>query len=250
MRNRSTRPNRAYAAIPNAAMRDEGLSLEARGLLALMMTYSDDWTFYVPQLQKTAKVGRDVMRRLLKELEQAGYVVREVGRGENNRLSGSEWVINDDPDSTTSGVLETEGKPDTGKPARTKRVSRPPEIQAIGKNEQKTPENAGDSSGSVGEACNSADSLNSRRSETPTVGNSGHLRRTTLKKTNNKNPQPPNADPPTAKQSLDDAAKMWVEAVKAGKGYAASSISMPVARRMLELKLVTSEELKKLGVAY
>ena len=39
MRERSQRLGRAYAAIPNAAMRDESISIEARGLLLLV-----DWS--------------------------------------------------------------------------------------------------------------------------------------------------------------------------------------------------------------
>lgn len=54
-------------------------------------------------------------------------------------------------------------------------------------------------------------------------------------------PQP--ADP-------DALARLWVDAVKAGKSYAASAIKLPVARRMLELSLVTEIDLRKCGVAF
>lgn len=49
----------------------------------------------------------------------------------------------------------------------------------------------------------------------------------------------------------DDAlARSWVDAVKAGKTYAASAIRKHVASRMLALGLVTEDELRRCGVAF
>jgi hypothetical protein len=98
MRQRSTRPGRQYAAIPNAAMRDQRLSIEARGVLALLMTYSDDWIFRTAHLLETTGLGRDKFRRVMKELADLGYVKLEAARGDGGRLVGSEWVIQDDGD--------------------------------------------------------------------------------------------------------------------------------------------------------
>ncbi|MFG6081568.1 hypothetical protein ACEUZ9_002192 [Paracoccus litorisediminis] len=154
MRHRSHRPNRAYAAIPNAAMRDKRISIEARGLLALLMTYADDWTFVVEHLQSVAGVGRDKMRGMLKELEAAGYVVREVLRGDGGRLVGTEWMILDGPDGA-SGDVEISGK--------TAAVNRPPQKPSVG----------------------GTDDLIHRPPEKPTAGKSAPIRRTKVKKTNN-----------------------------------------------------------------
>lgn len=101
---RSKRQGRNYAAIPNAAMRDTALSLEARGMLALMMGYSDDWTFFRAHLMEVAGVGREKFQRIMAELQGAGYVTRETLRGEGGHVAGTTYVIHDDPSASTEGL--------------------------------------------------------------------------------------------------------------------------------------------------
>lgn len=109
MRERSSRPGRLYAAIPNGAMRDSSISIEARGMLALLMTYADDWVFRRDHLQEVSGLGRDKFERVMGELRAAGYVelqqMREQGSG---RLLGSTWVIRDHRDPEKPGVGVTE----------------------------------------------------------------------------------------------------------------------------------------------
>ncbi|MEP5193900.1 MAG: helix-turn-helix domain-containing protein [Roseobacter sp.] len=50
--------------------------------------------------------------------------------------------------------------------------------------------------------------------------------------------------------SCDDIAAFWAEKIKAGRRVVASAISVQIARRILELKLCSEEELKKNGVAF
>lgn len=96
MRERSKRPNRAYAAIPNAAMRDENISMEARGLLALLMTYSDDWTFRKDKLMEVTGWGRDKLEKHMGELRRAQYVELVQDRDKTGRVHGSTWIIRDE----------------------------------------------------------------------------------------------------------------------------------------------------------
>ena len=100
MRHHSNRPDRQYAAIPNAAMRDEHLSIGARGLLALLMTYADNWTFRRDHLMQVVGVGKDKFGRLMSELIEAGYVSHDYLHDERGRMTGRTWVINDQPGST------------------------------------------------------------------------------------------------------------------------------------------------------
>lgn len=164
MRQRSRRQGRAYAAIPNAAMRDERISIEARGLLALLMTYSDDWTFVVDHLQQVAGCGRDKMRGMLKELEAAGYVIRHVLRGAGGHLAGTEWMIVDDPAAAAHGVVPDEEPQDAGEQGKNGSVHRPPENPSIG----------------------ATDPLKNRPPVEPTAGKPVPIRRTTDKNTKSK----------------------------------------------------------------
>lgn len=124
MRHRSSRPDRKYAAIPNHILRDEAMSMEARGLLALLMTYSDDWVFSRAHLMKVTGWGRDKFQRAMRELIGAGYVERVESRSDGGKLSGTTWVIHDDPTESlkTRSSVSTEGlknrppvKPTAGK---------------------------------------------------------------------------------------------------------------------------------------
>lgn len=96
MRERSNRPNRPYAAIPNAALRDASISIEARGLLALLMTYSDDWEFKRDHLMEITGMGKDRFGKVMGELVSRGYVSVVSIRNELGHLLGKTWVIRDD----------------------------------------------------------------------------------------------------------------------------------------------------------
>ncbi len=95
MRERSSRPGRLYAAIPNDAMRDKSISMEARGLLALLMTYSDEWVFTRDHLTSVAGWGKDKFGKVMGELIERGYVERVYTRDEKGQLLGKTWVIKD-----------------------------------------------------------------------------------------------------------------------------------------------------------
>lgn len=232
MRKRSARPSRQYAAIPNAAMRDETLSIGARGLLALLMTYSDEWVFKVDHLQRVAKCGRDAMRSMLKELHAAGYVVREAIRREDNKLAGTQWLIVDDPSDPSPCATNGEPAPELVENA----ASRPPENPSVGENAQQGPKEY--------DRFIYADSLTNRPPGGPTAGKSTPIRRTKEKEEKEKKPQPP------PKDSLDALAESWVKPVKQGKSYAAHGISKTVAQRMIQRDLVAAEDLRKLGVVF
>ena len=70
-------------------------------MLALLMTYSDDWIFYADHLKGVARVGRDRFAAIMRELKDAGYVQREPIRGLGGRVEGSHWVILDEPGRPT-----------------------------------------------------------------------------------------------------------------------------------------------------
>lgn len=67
-------------------------------MLCLMMGYADNWIFNASHLMTVAQVGRDKFQRIMRELINAGYLRREVVRGEGGRVSGSTWLIIDAPD--------------------------------------------------------------------------------------------------------------------------------------------------------
>lgn len=133
MRERSKRHGRAYAAIPNAALRDTSISMEARGLLALLMTYSDEWTFQKGHLMEVTGWGRDKFEKHMGELRRAQYVDLIQDRDTTGRVLGSTWIIRDEGnrgpefqgvgDATEALKNRAPEKPSPGKSAPLRRTT-------------------------------------------------------------------------------------------------------------------------------
>ena len=79
-----------FVQIDKFPLQDVRLSWRAKGLLAYMLSMPDDWQFYVNELHKHAKDGKDSTRSALKELEQFGYLVIE----KDNRSSKGKFATN------------------------------------------------------------------------------------------------------------------------------------------------------------
>jgi hypothetical protein len=69
--------DKPYFSLNRATAQDENLSFEARGLLAYLLSKPDDWKVILSDVQRNGNIGRDKARRLLKELESAGYIKKE-----------------------------------------------------------------------------------------------------------------------------------------------------------------------------
>lgn len=66
-----------YFLMRRDAAQDNTLSWDARGLLAYVLSKADNWKVRLGDLRRQSGAGRDVTRRILKELEAAGYLTRE-----------------------------------------------------------------------------------------------------------------------------------------------------------------------------
>jgi hypothetical protein len=92
---------RDFVQIPNQWMRDTRLSRKARGLLAELMTHSVGWSVTLESLVDGGPEGRDAVRTAIIELEETGYLVRTRQRGEDGRLLGINYDLQD-PDQPVS----------------------------------------------------------------------------------------------------------------------------------------------------
>ena len=88
---------RDYTVMSNHHLKDPGLSLKAKGLLAIMLSLPDDWNYSTRGLAAICKEGVEAMGTGLKELEKAGYIVRHLLRGENGRITDTEYIIYERP---------------------------------------------------------------------------------------------------------------------------------------------------------
>ena len=114
---------RDYTVMSNYHLKDTSLSLKAKGLLSMFLSFPDDWNYSTRGLAAICKEGVEAIGNTIKELEKAGYIVRRKLRGSNGRIMDTEYVIYeqpqeppapdaDEPDTTPPGTAQ----PDTGNP--------------------------------------------------------------------------------------------------------------------------------------
>ncbi|HEL2457906.1 TPA: transcriptional regulator [Streptococcus suis] len=58
----------------NAFLQDTRLSLQAKGLLAEILSNKENWCIYISELEKRSTNGRDAHRKAYRELQEAGYI--------------------------------------------------------------------------------------------------------------------------------------------------------------------------------
>lgn len=69
-----------FTMVSNHVLRNENLSLKAKGLYAYMWSLPDSWDYSVAGLTKVLKEGKSAINEALKELEHEGYLVRTILR--------------------------------------------------------------------------------------------------------------------------------------------------------------------------
>jgi len=108
---------KGFVVLYRTAAQDDRLSLEARGLFALMVSLPDNWEYTVSGLAVKAGCGRDKVRRLLKELQEVGYLIREQGHDAGGKFASNVYVLQDEAPlsgNTVNGETRQRQKPSAG----------------------------------------------------------------------------------------------------------------------------------------
>lgn len=85
-----------YTVMSNQHLRDERLSLKAKGLLSLMLSLPDDWDYSAKGLATLSRDGEDAVKSALKELEEYKYLTRTSVR-ENGVIRDWKYDIYETP---------------------------------------------------------------------------------------------------------------------------------------------------------
>ena len=109
--------NRDYTVMFNHHLRDTELSLKSKGLLSMMLSLPEEWNYTTRGLAAICKEGADCIGSALRELEQAGYIVRSRIRDSKGKIVDVEYIIYETPHKSRpqSAPPEPE-RPDTENP--------------------------------------------------------------------------------------------------------------------------------------
>ena len=89
--------NKGYTVMSNFHLKDKTITLKSKGLLSMMLSLPDEWRYSTRGLAAICKEGVDAIGASLKELENAGYIIRNQIRGERGRIVETEYVIYEQP---------------------------------------------------------------------------------------------------------------------------------------------------------
>jgi hypothetical protein len=86
-----------YTTICNRIFKDRRLSLKAKGLLAMLLSFSDSWKLSISGLYSILKEGKVSIRSTMNELIKYGYVERERVKDEKGVYIGINYIVFESP---------------------------------------------------------------------------------------------------------------------------------------------------------
>lgn len=118
-----TKKDRNYTVIDNTFIRDDSLSWRAKGVMTYLLSLPEDWEISMAEIQRHGTEGRDAFRKIIKELEEHGYLKRMKLKSGEGRFTGIKYHIIENPilENTADGFsgdgIPADGIPEDGKPA-------------------------------------------------------------------------------------------------------------------------------------
>ena len=110
-----------FSIIPNDLARDALLTFRATGLFVYLWSLPQSYKFSIEGLSnKKTKGGRDAIKRMVKELQETGYLQITRFRGTDGRFKRVIWTLTDDPARPPEGgshqpVHKAENLPEVAK---------------------------------------------------------------------------------------------------------------------------------------
>ena len=89
--------NENYTTISNVFLRDMGLSLKAKGFLAIVMALPKDWDFSINGITKIIKEGKTAIYSTIDELKEHGYCKVETIRNDKGVIMGNDYTFYEEP---------------------------------------------------------------------------------------------------------------------------------------------------------
>lgn len=83
--------NDNFTRIDNKLVNDASLSLQAKGLMVIILSLPNDWSFSIGGLAHLTGLGRATIERLLAELKKHGYAKPEIKRDKLGKIISHDW---------------------------------------------------------------------------------------------------------------------------------------------------------------
>lgn len=121
---RAPRPESNFYMLDKQISEDERLSWAARGMLIFLLGKPDNWEVSVRHLINQTQnaigksSGRDAVRVILKELEDAGYLKADYARSEGGVFNGMAYIVSEVPEPKTENPAPDTPKPENPAPAK------------------------------------------------------------------------------------------------------------------------------------
>lgn len=111
-----TEHKKNYTVVNNFICTDNRLSFKAKGIWLYAFSRPDDWEFHINDLINQSTDGREAVRSGLKELEEFGYLIRNISKNEYGQFQKADWILIEKPiikEKSTENVKPVSGLPDT-----------------------------------------------------------------------------------------------------------------------------------------
>ncbi len=90
-----------YTTICNRIYKDKRLSLKAKGLLSMLLSFSDNWDLSINGLYAILKEGKSSIRTTMNELIEFGYVERTRVKDDKGVFIGINYIVFESPQLKT-----------------------------------------------------------------------------------------------------------------------------------------------------
>lgn len=88
---------RDFTTMSNTHLRDITLSMAAKGLFSYILSLPDDWKIFMNELEKHFTTTTYEIRKVVKELEDHGYITRGKKKDENGKFTGWFFKVHETP---------------------------------------------------------------------------------------------------------------------------------------------------------
>ena len=89
--------NENYTIVSNVCVRDNRISLKAKGLMSLVMSLPNDWDFSIQGLSSIVKEGKSAIYTAINELKDFGYCRVISNRDDKGKIIGNDYTFFEEP---------------------------------------------------------------------------------------------------------------------------------------------------------